>query len=191
MSDTMQTPARERPSVADRQWIDHQNNEVDSAEEATGCRYVDKPTNKAFIYQTGLPAGGHATMLAIFGALTKAGNIRSTLVNGPKGDPQADVIEGIEAWFDELQTNGIWSADRVAGIRVNADILARAIAIVKREQDHTPYLDKINSRLKVKEGGNSNKEILYSTFALRNKAVETKYNELLPQHAIAPAIGDL
>lgn len=181
-------------AVADRQWVDGGNNEVSDPAEATGCRYVDKASNRAFVYQTGLPAGQHATMLAVFGALTKAGNIRSTLFNK---DPSADIIQGIEDWFAELMDNGNWAADRVGGgIRVNPEVLARAIAWVKGEHAegaHVPYLERITRKDKVLDKGDKTgqKEILYSTFAMRNKQVEQKYNELLPTHAAAPAISDL
>lgn len=199
MTDTssVATAARAKESVADRQWIDEANTEVEDPALATGCRYVDKASGRAFVYQTKLPAGSHATMLAVFGALTKAGNIRSTLVNGPKGDANADVIQGIDDWFTELVDNGVWAADRVGGgIRVNPEALARAIAHVKGEHHpdaHLPYLARITNKDKVLDKGDKsgNKEILYSTFAMRNKQVEQKYNEFLPQHAAAPAVSDL
>lgn len=199
MTDTsgVATAAKAKESVADRQWVDANNVEVEDPTLATGCRYVDKISNRAFVYQTKLPPGGHATMLAVFGALTKAGNIRSTLVNGPKGDPNADVIQGIDDWFTELVDNGVWSADRVGGgIRVNPEALARAIAHVKGEHHpdaHLPYLARITNKDKVLDKGDKsgNKEILYSTFAMRNKQVEQKYNEFLPQHAAAPQLSEL
>lgn len=186
-----------REAVADRLWIDQAGQEVDSADLATGFRYVDRPTGKAFEWQSGAAPGTALTMLAIFGGLTKAGNIRSTLVNGPKGDPNADVIQGIEDWFAELD-NGVWSADRVGGgMRVNPEALARAIAEVKglaHDPDgHQPFLARIQAKEKVKDPGDKNgkKEILYATFALRNKQVESAYQRHLPQHAAAPDVSDL
>lgn len=196
MSDTTTSAsAITRESVADRQWTNLKNEEVPNPEEATGFRYVDKASQKAFVWQSGLEAGKASTMLAIFGGLTKAGNIRSTLINGPKGDPRADVIQGISDWFDELDA-GTWSADRVGGgIRVNPEILAKAIAAVKNERHEgadKPYYDKIIAKLKVQDPGKkAGTEILYSTFAMRNKAVEAKYNELLPAHESAPQVHDL
>ncbi len=198
MTDTTQgSTAQLRPPVADRQWIDATNTEVEDPALATGCRYIDLAAQAsglgkaAFIYQTGLPAGQHATMLAIFGALTKAGNIRNTLVNA-KNDPNADVVQGIEDWFAELIDNANWAADRVGGgIRVNPEALARAIASVKNEHHdgaHQKYLDRIVNKDKVLDPGDKagKKLILYSTFALRNKQVEAAYNRELPQHAAAP-----
>jgi hypothetical protein len=179
-------------SVADRQWVDAGGQEVE-ADEATGFRYVDKASNRAFTWQSGHSAGTALTMLAIFGGLTKAGNIRNTLVNSKNADPNADVIAGIEDWFSELD-NGIWAAERTGGgIRVNAEVLAQAIAAVKGEHDHTPYLTKITNKTKVKDPGDKSgkKEILYSTFALRNKAVEAKYQALLPTHGAAPEASEL
>ncbi len=203
MTDTTQgaSATKLRPPVADRQWIDAANVEVDDPALATGCRYVDLEMQAAklpcaFVYQTGLPAGQHATMLAVFGALTKAGNIRNTLVNAKGGDGTT-VIQGIEDWFSELMDNGNWAADRVGGgIRVNPDALAKAIAVVKNELHdgaHQRYLDRIMNKDKVLDPGDKQgkKEILYSTFALRNKAVEAEYNRQLPQHAAAPDLGQL
>jgi hypothetical protein len=183
-----------RAPVADRQWIDALGAEV-SAEEATGFRYIylaDKGKN--FLWQTGLPAGSAATMLAIFGGLTKAGNICSTLLNGPKGDPNADVIQGISDWFEELDA-GVWSADRVGGIRVNADVLARAIAHAKGETHdnaHQPYLDKIQNRLRVQDPGKkAGTEISYASFAMRNPKVAEAYQRLLPVSDSAPDVSAL
>lgn len=202
MTDANQaTTAKLRPPVADRQWIDASNSEVDDPAQATGCRYVDlelqaKGLPCAFIYQTQLPAGQHATMLAIFGALTKAGNIRSTLVN-TKGGDGSDVIQGIEDWFAELIDNSNWAADRVGGgIRVNPEALAKAIAIVKNELQagaSDRYLARIVNKDKVKDPGDKTgkKEIFYATFALRNKQVEAEYNRQLPQHAAAPELSAL
>lgn len=201
MSDTSQATSKLRPPVADRQWIDANNQEVDDPALATGCRYIDLEAQKtganaAFTYQTGLPAGQHATMLAIFGALTKAGNIRNTLVNS-KSDSNADIIQGIEDWFVELIDNGNWAADRVGGgIRVNPEALAKAIAAVKNEHHadaHVKYLTRITNKDKVLDPGDKQgkKMILYSTFALRNKQVEAEYNRQLPQHTAAPAVTEL
>lgn len=195
MTDTSSAPAtKTKEAVAERTWIDATGAEVESQEQATGCKYKDLASGNAFVYQTGLPAGHHATMLACFGAMTKAGNIRSTLFTK---DPSADIIQGIEDWFSELIDNGNWAADRVGGgIRVNPEILARAIAHVKGEhhQDaHLPYLTKITNRVKLPDPGDKSgqKTILYSTFAMRNKQVEAQYNQMLPQHAAAPSAGDL
>lgn len=203
MSDTTQgsSNSKLRPPVADRQWIDANNVEVDDPALATGCRYVDleaqkEGRNAAFTYQTGQPAGQHWTMLAIFGALTKAGNIRNTLVNS-KGDSNADVIQGIEDWFSELIDNNNWAADRVGGgIRVNPEALAKAIAVVKNEHHadaHVKYLTRIQNKDKVKDPGDKSgkKEIFYATFALRNKQVEAEYNRQLPQHSAAPSVTEL
>lgn len=197
MTDVGTTTTRKpREIVADRQWVDQGNNTVESPEQATGIRYVDLETKKAFTYQSGLPVGQHATMLACFGALTKAGNIRSTLVN-TKGESGESVVQGIEDWFQILIEEGTWSADRVGGgVRFNAEVLARAIAHVKGETHdgaHVPYLDKINSRVKVVDPGDKagKKEILYATFAYRNTAVKNRYHETLPADAAAPQASDL
>jgi|SRR5215469_10916091 len=193
----VQTSDRTREAVADRQWIDSANVEVDSPELATGCRYVDLQTKAAFIYQTGLPAGQHATMLAVFGALTKAGNIRNTL-NKTKGVTDGkELIQGIEDWFAELIDNGNWSADRVGGgIRFNAEILAKAIAWAKGETGenaHLQYQDRIvNREMRTDPGDKSGKkQISYAAFAYRNTQIKNRYHETLPADSAAPTITDL
>src|SRR5258708_19457903 len=113
MTDTTQgaSATKLRPPVADRQWIDAANVEVDDPALATGCRYVDLEMQAAklpcaFVYQTGLPACQHATMLAVCGALTKAGNIRNPLVNANAGaGPTA--IHAIKDCFPHLSIIGI------------------------------------------------------------------------------------
>lgn len=183
----------EKKAVADRQWIDTNGAEVDDPMLATGFRYLDLASKKAYVYQTGKSAAADRA-LAIFGGLTKAGNVRSTVTQKGEG---ADVIESIAAWFDELVDNENWAADRVGGgIRFNAEILAKAIAFVKNqhgENDHLPYLDKITSKAKVKDPGDKTgkKEITYAAFAYRNNDVKNRYHSTLPSDSAAPSVADL
>jgi len=190
MTDQTSSSGDKGKAVADRQWIRPDNTVTDEPMEATGFRYVDLASGRAFVYQTGKsPAADRA--LAIFGGLTKAGNVRSTVAQ--KGEGQ-DVIEAIAAWFDELTDNENWAADRVGGgLRFNAEILARAIAHVKGSGDHTPFLEKINTKAKVKDPGDKNgkKEISYAAFAYRNADVKNRYHATLPADIAAPAAADL
>lgn len=187
----MADEGKTRESVAERLWINLAGEET-SAEEATGFSYLDKPTGRKFVWQSGGTPGNPLTMLAIFGGLTKAGNIRSTLVN-TKDNPSSDPVAGIEAWFSEIDS-GVWASDRVGGgMRFNADVLATAIATAKGETDNSPYLTKITAKMKVIDPGDKNgkKEILYATLAYRNPLVKQKYHELLPATDAAPDLGDL
>lgn len=204
MSDTSQaaTPAAKRQAVAIRDWINDNGQPVDAGQEntATGFRYIHLPTAKrldpAFNPETSaVPAGAAfevklgaagttATMLAIMGGLTLAGNVANTLTNGPKGDPDADVISAITERFAELD-KGIW-ADRstgVGGVRYDAEKLAMAIATAKGETDPAPYAKKI-AEIKVdpKSGaavaGDSKGAISYGAYALRNVNVKAQYEKL-------------
>lgn len=189
-TDTATTTTTTKERIAERTWIDTSGNEVEP-EAATGCKYVDKATGKVFEYQTKNPAGEHVTMLAIFGALTKAGNIRSTL---SQKDANADVMQGIEDWFDILVDQGIWSAEKVGGgIRFNSDVMAQAIANAKGETDVTPYLTKLNAKLKVKDPGDKagKREISYAAYAYRNPKIKNEYHRLLPADTAAPDLTDL
>jgi len=97
-------------------------------------------------------------------------------------------------WFDELD-NGNWAADRAGGIRVNADVPARAIASAKGETHdgaHQPYLDKIQNRLKVQDPcKKAGTEISYAAFAMRNPKVAEAYQRLLPVVENAPDVSVL
>lgn len=185
-----------REAVAQRLWINAAGEEVSDPFDAIGFKYVDLPTKREFIWDSTKASPESVVALAIFGGLTKAGNIRSTLAGPNAKDPSSDPVAGIEDWFEALD-GGVWSADRVGGgIRVNPDILAAAIAHVKGETHpdaHQPYLVKITSKTKVKDPGDKagKKEILYSTFAMRNQQVAAEYNRRLPQHSAAPSTGDL
>jgi hypothetical protein len=201
MTDTTTATASTSPSrkaVADRQWIDGTGNEVTDETQATGFRYVDLATKRAFVYQTKLPAGQANTMLAIFGGLTKAGNVRNTLINGPQGDPNADPIEAIDDWFTLLES-GTWAEERVGGVgaRFNKDVLAQAVAEVAGHtvgsEFHTQRLARLtaNEKVEVTEPNGKKNTILYGTYVLRNKAVKDKYDSLMPTRTTAPDLAAL
>jgi hypothetical protein len=117
------------------------------------------------------------TMLAIFGGLTLVGNIVSTSTNPKsKGDPDANPIPDVVARFEEM-ASGVWSGERGAGgPRYNAEALAKAIAEVKKETDHNPYLAKIENKEKVTIKGKGS--ILYAAYAMKNTEVQKAYAKL-------------
>lgn len=203
MTDTSQTAAKTtRTAVALRDWINASHQPVDAGQEgsAVGFRYTHLPTAKrldpAFNPETSTPADGAvftylcgdagkaATMLAIMGGLTLAGNVANTLTNGPKGDPDADVITAIAERFAELD-KGVW-ADRTAGvggIRYDAEKLAQAIANAKGETDPAPYAAKIATvKVDPKTGAavatDTKGAISYGAYALRNTNVKAAYEKL-------------
>ena len=193
MSDTTTNTAAEGRK-ARRDWIDAQGNPIDSGDEskAVGFRYTHIPTAKRLepdfdpetdeapadsVFELATIPEPTKTMLAIFGGLTLAGNIVSTATNPKsKGDPLANPIPDIVARFEEMN-NGVWTGERGAGgPRYNAEALAKAIAQVKGEQDHNPYLAKIENKDKVTIKGKGS--ILYAAYAMKNTEVQKLYVKL-------------
>jgi len=186
-----------KKAVADRQWIDAAGVEVTDETTATGFRYKDLASGKAFVWQSGGDAGKAITMLAIFGGLTKAGNIRNTLVNTPGADPNDDIVAAISEWFDGVD-GGKWGEERVGGpgSRFNRDVLAQAIAEASGHavgsDFHQARLKRLNDNDKVQDPDKkAGVLILYGTFALRNKAVKDLYHSLLPVNTSAPDLAAL
>lgn len=203
MTDTTTNDAgkAKREAVAVRDWIDASGNPISTGDEskAVGFRYIHLPTAKrlapnynpesdtapagsAFDWICG-EAGKAETMLAIFGGLTLAGNIVNSATNGPKGDPNADVIGEIKDRFDEIQT-GVWAdrASGVGGVRYDKEKLAAAIAKAKGESDPAPYLAKMEGKVDPKTGAavaaDAKGAISYGAFALRNARVKDAYDAL-------------
>jgi hypothetical protein len=201
MSDTQTETKTKKQATAIRDWIKADGTPVGPGEEnqATGFRYThlatakrlmpdfnpesDNPPNGSFFDVALGEAGKTITMLAIFGGLTLAGNVVNTATNGPKGDPDADVIALITERFGELD-NGVW-ADRaggVGGVRYNKDLLAQAIATAKGEKDPSPYLVKMENKVDPKTGAvvaaDTKGAISYGAYAIRNASVKTAYDAL-------------
>ncbi len=204
MTDTSTaTPAAapKKVAVAVRDWIDENGKPLTSGEEkqAVGFRYIHLPTAKNlkpdynpesdsppagsfFDYVCG-EAGQAATMLAIFGGLTLAGNVVNSATNGPKGDPNAAVIPLIEARFKEIE-DGTWAdrASGVGGVRYDKDKLAAAIANAKGESDPAPYLAKMDQKVDPKSGAvvptDTKGAISYGAYALRVPKVKQAYDTL-------------
>lgn len=196
---TTTTAAAKRQAVAVRDWIDAAGNPVESGKEstATGFRYIHLPTakriNPAYNPETDTaPAeatfelqldGDTQRMCGIFGALTLAGNIVNTVVNGPKGDPNANPMPDVAARFAEI-AKGEWS-DRstgVGGVRYDKEKLAAAIAQAKGESDPAPYLAKMDGKVDPKTGAvvaqDAKGSISYGAYALRNAKVKAAYDAL-------------
>lgn len=197
---TTTAAAPKRAAVAVRDWIDAQGNPVETGKEstATGFRYIHLSTakrlNPAYNPETdAAPAEAvfeltaldepTRTMCAIFGALTLAGNIVNTIVNGPKGDPNANPIPDVTARFAEI-AKGEWS-DRstgVGGVRYDKEKLAAAISQAKGETDPAPYLAKMDGKVDPKTGAvvaaDTKGAISYGAYALRNAKVKAAYDAL-------------
>lgn len=203
MSDTStaETSKKTREAVAVRDWIDVDGKPLNGGDEAkaVGFRYTHLPTAKRLMptynpETDGAPAGAYfdfvcgeagkdTTMLAIFGGLTLAGNVSNSLTNGPKGDPNADVISAVKARFEEI-TAGTW-ADRATGVgsvRYDKEKLAAAIAQAKGETDPAPYLAKMEHKVDAASGAvvpsDTKGAISYGAYALRNARVKAAYDTL-------------
>lgn len=203
MSDTTTTGAKpKKQQVAIRDWLNANMQPLESGKESetVGFRYIHLPSakraNDKYNPETDVAPDGTSYeldisklpqpaqyMLATFGALTLAGNVVNTAVNGPKGDPNMNPISLIEARFKEI-ADGNWS-DReagVGGVRYDKDKLAAAIASAKGESDPAPYIAKMENKVDPKSGAvvpNDQKgAISYGAFALRNAAVKAEYDKL-------------
>lgn len=198
----------DRTTKALRQWIDASGNIPDDPADATGFRYVHLPTAKRLVpdldpqdappadavYEMPTMPDNVKTMLAIFGALTLAGNITSSETN-PKsgGDPDCNPIGAIADRFNEI-SQGKWTGDRGdRGPRYDYKALAQAIMTVKKESDSNPYLARLEAKEKitVKDKAGKTVTMLYATYALNNKDVETEYHKLTGTSPITVSASDL
>lgn len=201
MTDTTTNAKPKKQQVAIRDWINASGQPLETGKEsdATGFRYIHLPSakraNPQYNPETDTAPDGTVfemadmpepvkTMCAIFGALTLAGNVVNTAVNGPKGDPNLNPISLIAARFADI-ADGKWS-DREAGtggVRYDKDKLAEAIAGAKGEADPAPYLAKMDNKVDPKSGAvvaaDTKGAISYGAYALRNAAVKGKYDALM------------
>jgi hypothetical protein len=180
MSDVTQAEKPKREAIAERNWVLADGSDTTDETKATGFSYVWKANGRKYTHQFDPDtAGESATMLAIFGGLTKAGNIANTWKTLPENERGPDPIDDISEWFKRLD-EGAWGEERAGGVgtRFDKEKLAVAIAhVTKRHVDE--FLAKLNAGEKVTPKGEK-REILYGTYALRNDAVRQKYNELVP-----------
>lgn len=206
MTDTTTTAApaakAKKVQVAVRDWLNPNSQPVESGKEAeaTGFRYIHLPTAKrlqpaynpesdaapaeaVFEYNFAAPNAVPEVerMCAIFGALTLAGNVVNTAVNGPKGDPNINPIPLIAERFKDIEA-GNWSDREGGGIRYDRDKLAAAIASAKGETDPAPYLAKMDGKVDPKTGAavaaDTKGAISYGAYALRNAKVKAEYDKL-------------
>lgn len=117
-----------RAAVAKHELIAAPGGEHTSMDKATGIRYTDRKTNLSFEYMIpGAQPGTAATMLALFGAKTKATNEASRVRNGDGGDETAQ-MEAIDEVFANLD-KGIWreKAEGGGGSRTDKALLAQVL----------------------------------------------------------------
>lgn len=142
--------------LAEHALVDANGNTVESEEEATGMSYKivkDKDTGEAvdlpaFIWQSGLPAGTPACMMAIFGAKTLATNESSQARNGKESASAEGQMEAVRERF-ALIDSGKW-VDRTregVGAKIDKDALAGAVVEVAEAQGKTADYAKIRQKL--------------------------------------------
>jgi hypothetical protein len=145
MTNTDQTPAaasekQKREKTSDRLWLDAQGNEVHE-EKAVKGRYTltlaGHTGSVEFEPKTSDPA---TRMCAIFGWLTRAGNIVNTWKH-EKGDKAASPVDEINSWMALMSDpqNPVW-LDRTpgaVGAKVDRQVLARAVIEVSAAAGRT------------------------------------------------------
>lgn len=127
MTDTTTNDKTPRAAVAKHELLNASGEVVKRMEEATGIRYTVIASGEKFEYQ--LPdatPGSAATMLALFGAKTKATN-EASRVRQDNGSA-AEQLEAIDDVFEQL-TGGVWRerSEGGGGSRTDKRLLAEVL----------------------------------------------------------------
>lgn len=163
-------PAEDKvKSVAKHELIAAQGGEHLSMLEATGIRYTDRASGEVFEYLIpGAQPGTAITMLALFGAKTKATNEASRVRNGDGGGP-AEQMEAIDEIFANI-TKGVWreKAEGGGGSRTDKRLLAEVLIAALGEKAQGT-VDTYQNRLETETG--------YYAKVWSNDAVKTEYRK--------------
>lgn len=139
--------------------------------EATGIRYTDKATGQVFEYLIPDAVPGSAqTMLALFGAKTKATNEASRVRNGDGGDITAQ-MEAIDEVFENI-TRGVWreKAEGGGGTRTDKAVLAAVLVeFLEAAGKLQGTVDTYQNRLETEDG--------YLKKVLSNDAIKSAYRK--------------
>jgi hypothetical protein len=124
-----------REAIATHELIAAAGGEHTDMQSAIGIRYTDKASGESFEFL--LPdakPGTPLTMLALFGAKTKATNETSRVRNGTGGDYKAQ-LEALDEVFESI-SNGVWreKAEGGGGSRTDKNLLARILIAALGEQ---------------------------------------------------------
>ena len=126
--DTNTAPENKR-KVADHFLLDAAGNVTKRMEEAVGIRYVavDAPSQPFTLMLDGATPGHITTMLALFGAKTKATNEASRVRNGEGGGAD-EQLSAIEEVFEQLG-KGVWreKAEGGGGSRIDWGVVAESL----------------------------------------------------------------
>jgi len=157
MTDTTTPAIDKREAVAKHELIAVPKGEHVSIDTAVGIRYTDRTSGQVFEYIIpDAKAGTPLTMLALFGAKTKATNETSRVRNGAGGDTTAQ-MEALDEVFESI-TAGVWreKAEGGGGTRTDKSLLATVLIellgtnakgnvdhYVKRFTDDIAYMRKV------------------------------------------------
>ena len=179
------TPAaatdEKREGVAKHELIAAQGGEHTSMDKAVGIRYTDKKSGEIFEYLIPDAIAGHPmTMLALFGAKTKATNEASRVRNGEKGDVQAQ-MEAIDEVFGNI-TKGVWreKAEGGSGTRTDKALLAQVLVDALGEKAQGT-VDVYQNRLETEEA--------YYKKVWSNDQIKSEYKKR--KGNTGPALDDL
>jgi len=163
------TAADKRESVAKHELLAVAGGEHVAMTDAVGIRYTDRRSGDVFEYfPAGAQAGTALTMLALFGAKTKATNEASRVRNGENGTV-AEQMEAIDEVFANLD-KGVWreKAEGGGGSRTDKALLATVLVEMlgaKATGDVAFY----TARLESEEG--------YIKKVLSNDAIKSEYRK--------------
>lgn len=163
------TSDKKRDSVAKHELIAVAGGEHVAIDAATGIRYIDKASGEKFEYLIpGAQAGTALTMLALFGAKTKATNEASRIRNGEGGDTQQQ-LEAIDEVFANID-KGIWreKAEGGGGTRTDKLLLAQVLVDALGEKAQGT-VDTYHNRLETEEA--------YYKKVWSNEAIKADYKK--------------
>ncbi len=142
-------PKTDRRRIASRNMIDASGNVTKDIMAATGAQYIYRPTGSKVERQFGSP--GPETACAIFGYLTKIGNVVNSIVNADDYDGEADPVSQAQTWDADLG-KGIWR-EKAEGVgrtsKFDKDLLAMVLidklgANAKGDVQH--YRERLDDR---------------------------------------------
>lgn len=189
MTDTTTNTAKESArKVADHFLLDASGAVTKRMEDAVGIRYVsvDKPQAPFTFMFDGATPGAPITMLALFGAKTKATNEASRVRNGDGGgaDEQLDAIEDV---FEQLG-KGVWreKAEGGGGARIDwaivADVLHGTLGS-KAAGDVAHYAERLGSA--APKDGLTVEQEKYRKAVWSNDAIKAEYRKRTGKTGVA------
>lgn len=162
-------PIDKREAVAKHELLAAPGGDHVAMTEAVGIRYTDRASGDKFEYfPQGAAAGTALTMLALFGAKTKATNEASRVRNGD-GGTTAEQLEAIDEVFANLD-KGVWreKAEGGGGSRTDKRLLAEVLIAALGEKA-AGTIDTYQNRLETEDG--------YLKKVLSNDAIKSEYRK--------------